>query len=105
MPLRTFIWNGLYHAQLSEQINAKMQIKSHYKRMGIENNGVTHANVWYAPSFNASPLLTTCGETGWHGKSGATKQGSHITVHFEKVDDSHFKMHQVYWTDEAYNHS
>ena len=52
--------------------------------------------------FNASPSLTTCSPTGWHGESGAATHGGHLTVRFKKADGSHFKTQHVYPTEPAY---
>ena len=103
MSLHTIIWNSLYRAHAFKRAHAAIQIQAHYERKRLEKVGVTVADVWcIIIRFTLCLLLMTCSPTGWHGNSGTSVNGGHLTVRFFKADSSHFKMEHVYPTNEVY---
>ncbi|KAH9035248.1 hypothetical protein EDB85DRAFT_2143899 [Lactarius pseudohatsudake] len=67
MPLHTIILGSLYASKPHQRKLVIDSIRAHYKLKRLEKRGIEIAK--------ARP-------TGWHGESGAAKEGGHVTVDF-----------------------
>jgi hypothetical protein len=105
MPLEVIL-DGVYSSSPGEQKFVEFRVRRHYARRGhLKKRDVAVAKLRYVPThfFNASPALTTCRSTGWHGESGIADSGGHVTVDFMTIGGIVVTTHHVYQSDGAYS--